>query len=174
MTDIKNANLKAKNNKLNKTLQNFMYTMLKDSSDIASKKSLDVMIDLYKKNIWNDAKTVNIISEAVFSDVPKIAATASQFFLNSNEAAEEESDDENVPDLTNLKHNMSINKKTKARKAQYEKALHTIKRVRGLVLFHRFAENSSTHHRKRETRTRQSLSNFQHYICLTILKVFKI
>jgi protein SDA1 len=41
VSDIKTANSKAKNNKLNKTLQNFMYTMLKDSSNIAAKKSME-------------------------------------------------------------------------------------------------------------------------------------
>ena len=34
VNDIKNANAKAKNNKLNKTLQNYMYTMLQDASDV--------------------------------------------------------------------------------------------------------------------------------------------
>ncbi len=52
VTDIKNINEKHKNQKMNRTLQNFMYTMLNDPSDIAAKKSLDVMIDLYRKRIW--------------------------------------------------------------------------------------------------------------------------
>lgn len=34
------------------TLQNFMYTMLRDSNPIAAKISLDVMAELYKRNIW--------------------------------------------------------------------------------------------------------------------------
>lgn len=34
------------------TLQNFMYTMLRDSNPIAAKISLDVMGELYKRNIW--------------------------------------------------------------------------------------------------------------------------
>jgi protein SDA1 len=37
VSDIKNANAKHKNNKLNKTLQNFMYTMLKDSTEVSCK-----------------------------------------------------------------------------------------------------------------------------------------
>ena len=75
VTDIKNANAKAKNNKLNKTLQNFMYTMLQDSNEIAARKSLEVMIDLYHRNIWNDAKTVNVIGEACFLTQPKMVST---------------------------------------------------------------------------------------------------
>ncbi|GLD55455.1 protein SDA1 homolog [Lates japonicus] len=52
VADIKNINAKHKNNKVNTTLQNFMYTMLRDSNPIAAKISLDVMVELYKRNIW--------------------------------------------------------------------------------------------------------------------------
>ena len=43
-----------------------MFTMLKDSHKIAAKTSLDVMIELYRKNVWRDAKTVNVIGTACF------------------------------------------------------------------------------------------------------------
>ncbi|CAG8763919.1 34124_t:CDS:10 [Gigaspora margarita] len=101
ISDIKNTNAKHKNNKLNKTLQNFMYTILQNTTDninvIAAKKSLDACVELYKKGIWNDSKTVNIISEACFHSVTKIKVTAIQFFLgSSNENQEEDSEDDDV------------------------------------------------------------------------------
>ena len=52
--------------RLNTTMQNFMFTMLKDSHKMAAKTSLDVMIELYRKNVWRDAKTVNVIATACF------------------------------------------------------------------------------------------------------------
>ncbi|KNC97444.1 uncharacterized protein SPPG_07365 [Spizellomyces punctatus DAOM BR117] len=129
VNDIKNANAKSKNNKLNKTLQNFMYTMLKDSNEIAAKKSLEVMIDLYRKNVWNDAKTVNVIAEACFSPVSKIVAPALHFFLGSNDTKDDEQDsDGDVPDISALSHTLSINKKKKSRKNAMEKAMATVKR----------------------------------------------
>ncbi|KAJ3045511.1 Protein SDA1 [Rhizophlyctis rosea] len=128
VNDIKAANVKAKNNKLNKTLQNFMYTMLKDTNEIAAKKSLEVMIDLYKKNVWNDAKTVNIISEACFSPIPKIIAPALHFFLGTNDQKEEDEDNDDVPDMAQLKHAHQINKKSKGRKSALDKAMATVKR----------------------------------------------
>merc|ERR1711915_966982 len=64
INDIKNINAKHKDIKLNSTLQNFMYSMLKDSHTIAAKTSLDVMISLYKKNVWKDEKTVNVMTTA--------------------------------------------------------------------------------------------------------------
>lgn len=121
VTDIKNINEKHKNQKMNRTLQNFMYTMLNDPSDIAAKKSLDVMIDLNRKRIWfalpppssakslfrrsqsrlgnrhlvidrNDAKTVNVISQGCFSKFSKVKVDAIQFFLSAESTEIEEED----------------------------------------------------------------------------------
>lgn len=32
-----------------------------------------IMIELYKKNVWNDAKTVNVIATACFSRFTKVS-----------------------------------------------------------------------------------------------------
>lgn len=42
---------------LNKTVQNLVFTMLKDDSEIAAKKSLDIMVDLYRKKVWVVSKS---------------------------------------------------------------------------------------------------------------------
>jgi len=54
------------------------------------------MIELYKRKIWNDDKTVNVIAEAVFNDDPKIVVAACKFFLilDYEFDSEEESDDD--------------------------------------------------------------------------------
>ena len=49
-----------------------MYTMLRDNNPVAAKKSLDVMVELYHRNVWNDAKTVNVITTACLSPVAKV------------------------------------------------------------------------------------------------------
>ncbi|KAJ3114522.1 Protein SDA1 [Phlyctochytrium bullatum] len=128
VSDIKNSNAKAKNNRMNKTLQNYMYKMLHDPVEIAAKKSLDVMVDLYNKNVWNDAKTVNVISEACFSDRPKIVATAIRFFLDTNDSKDKDDDDDDAPDINAMKHRQQINKKRSSRKGEVEKALAAVKR----------------------------------------------
>ena len=76
------------------TLQNFMYSMLKDSHAKAAKIALDVMIDLYKKGVWNDQKTVNVITTALFSKTTKVMVTALKFFLGKDEDEAESSDSE--------------------------------------------------------------------------------
>lgn len=135
VNDIKNSNAKATNNKLNKTLQSFMFTMLEsaksgnsDENAIAAKKSVDVCIDLYHKNVWNDAKTVNVIAEACFSPVTKVSVTAVKFFLNSNDHQEEEEEDEDVPDLKKMQMAHQHNAKTKANARKMEAARKKVKR----------------------------------------------
>lgn len=127
VSDIKNVNSKHKNMKLNSTLQNFMYTMLKDNNPIAAKMSLDVMIDLYRRNIWRDAKTVNVITSACFSKVAKILVAALKFFLGHEKAedADSDSDDEKTmkKDTQNLLLGHRVGKKTKKRQRKLDRAL---------------------------------------------------
>lgn len=50
-----------------------MYGMLKDANPKAAKMSADIMIELYKKDIWNDSKTVNVIATVgCFSPITKV------------------------------------------------------------------------------------------------------
>uniref|UniRef100_T1HBZ7 Protein SDA1 n=1 Tax=Rhodnius prolixus TaxID=13249 RepID=T1HBZ7_RHOPR len=74
------------------SLQNFMYNMLNDSNKKAVKMSLNIMVELYKKNVWRDAKTVNVIATAMFSKVTKIMVTALRFFLSSDESKDDSED----------------------------------------------------------------------------------
>ncbi|CAB4027968.1 SDA1 homolog, partial [Paramuricea clavata] len=129
VTDIRNINAKHKNNKVNSTLQNFMYTMLKDSNSLAAKKSLDVMVELYKKNIWKDAKTVNVITSACLSDLSKISVTALKFLLDKDD--DEDSDSESEDDGPTAKQLLLANrvrKKTKKGEVKLKKALTKVKK----------------------------------------------
>ncbi|XP_066566992.1 protein SDA1 homolog [Amia ocellicauda] len=131
VVDIKNINAKHKNNKVNTTLQNFMYTMLRDSNAIAAKISLDVMIELYKRNVWNDAKTVNVITTACFSKVTKILVAALKFFLGKDEDEKKDSDSESEeegPSARDIIVRYSTGKKTSKNKKKMEKAMKVLKK----------------------------------------------
>ncbi|XP_053962212.1 protein SDA1 homolog [Anastrepha ludens] len=123
ITDIKNMNAKHKDMKLNSTLQNFMYSMLKDANPKAAKMSVDIMIELYKKNIWNDAKTVNVIATVgCFSKIMKVLVASLKFFLghDDEEKGSDDSDSDNEVDLKGALMQNRVNKKTKKRKKQLE------------------------------------------------------
>ncbi|KAG9292268.1 hypothetical protein G9A89_009080 [Geosiphon pyriformis] len=157
INDIKIANAKHKNNKLNKTLQSYMYTVLQSTTSIQSdrnyndnisiisnqkstgmsedtivaKKSLDVCIELYRKGVWNDAKTVNVIAEGCFHITTKIKVAAIQFFLDTNRDSDDnssDSDEGEVPDIKRLQHINSINKKKKSKTRKMVKALALVKK----------------------------------------------
>ena len=59
--DIKAANKKHRNERLNRSLQNFMYSVIGDDNEAAAKKSLAVCTELWRRHIWRDARTVNVI-----------------------------------------------------------------------------------------------------------------
>ncbi|XP_034048282.1 protein SDA1 homolog [Thalassophryne amazonica] len=131
VADIKSINAKHKNNKINTTLQNFMYTMLRDSNPTAAKISLDVMVELYTRNIWNDAKTVNVITTACFSKVTKILVAGLKFFLGKDEDEKNESDSESETEGVSARDLMvkySTGKKTSKNKKKLERAMKVLKK----------------------------------------------
>ncbi|KAK7498701.1 hypothetical protein BaRGS_00010078 [Batillaria attramentaria] len=130
VSDIKNVNAKHKNIKLNTTLQNFMYTMLRDNNPIAAKMSLDVMIDLYRRNIWHDAKTVNVIVTACFSKVTKILVAALKFFLGKEEEAVDSDSEDEAPKKSAKELMLAhrVGKKTKKRQKKLDRALQVVKK----------------------------------------------
>ncbi|KYQ89192.1 SDA1 domain-containing protein [Tieghemostelium lacteum] len=138
VSDIKNTNLKSKNVKLNKSLQNFMFTMMNDDSEIASKMSLKVMVELFRKKVWHDTKTVNVISNGVFSKNSKIIITTLNFFLHIDNPDRVDSDDENEAskkDKAKEKYRKSslslkVGKKTKSRQTRLNKTKSDFKKAK--------------------------------------------
>lgn len=104
-----------------------MYSMIKDTNPKASKMSLDIMMELYKKNIWNDPKTVNVIASiGCFSKITKVMVASLKFFLGTDEDDEKsDSESDNEPDLKGAMMTNKVNKKTKKRGKQ----LDTVKKL---------------------------------------------
>jgi protein SDA1 len=81
ISDLKDINKNSKNHAVNKKLQSFVISLLQDPNEDAAKRSLNVMIELYKRRIWNDDKTVNAIWTGVVHSNPKVCASSCKFFL---------------------------------------------------------------------------------------------
>lgn len=130
INDMKELNKKAKNISINKKLQNFILNLLQDPNEDAAKRALNVMIELYKRQVWNDDKTVNAIwSGGVMHSNPKIIASACKFFLILDYEYQSESSDSSQEEdaLDLLKHHKG-SKLTKAKKAYLERAIKSQKR----------------------------------------------
>ena len=133
VSDIKNINVKSKNNKVNTSLQNFMFSVLKESSPNAAKMSVDVMIELYRRNIWNDSRTVNVLVTACHSKVTKVMVAALKFFLGSDsETQNDEKDDSDSEDEQEKARQLivanQVSKKTGKKKKKFEKALAVLRK----------------------------------------------
>jgi protein SDA1 len=94
IADITHVNANGTNQKVNRSLQNFMFTMLEDRSETAARKSLDVIVELYRRRVWLDARTVNVLATACLSDKMKVSVGALRFFLGIEERMEELEEEE--------------------------------------------------------------------------------
>uniref|UniRef100_A0A671VA32 Protein SDA1 n=1 Tax=Sparus aurata TaxID=8175 RepID=A0A671VA32_SPAAU len=115
VADIKNINAKHKNNKVNTTLQNFMYTMLRDSNPIAAKLSLDVMGEL---DCFSPFRICILVAGL-------------KFFLGKDEDEKNDSDSDSEaegPSVRDLKVRFSTGKKTTKNKKKLEKAMKVLKK----------------------------------------------
>ncbi|KAJ0177169.1 hypothetical protein K1T71_007178 [Dendrolimus kikuchii] len=131
ITDIKNINMKHKDMKFNSTLQNFIFSMLKESDAKSAKLSVDILIELYHKNIWNDKKTVNIIADiGCFSKITKVMVASLKFFLGKDEEKEENSDSDDEVDPKDTMISNKFNKKTRKREKMVEKVKKIAKKIK--------------------------------------------
>lgn len=136
VSDIKAANKKSRNDKVNRELQRFMFAALSnEQQETAAKMALDIMIELYKKNVWRNKDLVNQIANACLSRSSKILVTALQFFLGTDDVdiEEEESsgDEEDRRDAINqLKETLvanRFNKSTRKRQKLLDKIKKTVR-----------------------------------------------
>ncbi|KAG8623718.1 hypothetical protein KVT40_008694 [Elsinoe batatas] len=133
ISDLRNANSKTTNHKLNKTIQTALHDLV--TSEGSSAKGLwavKITRELWRRQVWADAKAVEIMKEAALSQNEKVVVGGVRFFLGGDqerdEAADDDSDDDAGVDISKLKHQHGINKKTKKRMAELKKAAVTVKK----------------------------------------------
>ncbi|KZM20350.1 Severe Depolymerization of Actin [Ascochyta rabiei] len=133
LSDLRSSNVKTTNHKLNRTIQTVLYNLLE--SDKESPKGIwavKITRELWKKQIWSDARAVEVMRLAALSENEKVIAGGVRFFLGGDkereEAAEDSSDDDNDIDIAKLRHQAGINKKTKKKGRDLKKAAATVKK----------------------------------------------
>ncbi|KAF7593271.1 Severe Depolymerization of Actin [Aspergillus hancockii] len=132
LMDLRSSNAKTTNHKLNRTMQTVLYNLV--TSDRVSSKGLwaiKLVRELWKRQIWSDAKTVEIMKEASMSENEKVIIGGVRFFLGGDQEREEmedEDSDEEAIDLGKVKHQTTINKKTRKKARAVERAKATVKK----------------------------------------------
>ena len=149
LSDIKTANQKAKNHKLNRLVQSLLFGMISRGIDAEAERlgtgvkasrrgdvkivgareamwAVKIAAELWRKNVWRDAKTVSIVAMACFHPDTKVQSAAIHFFLiipGDGAEDDEDSDEENNggPDIKTVKHVLEINKKRKGSERKAKK-----------------------------------------------------
>lgn len=81
VADVRNHFQKGHNTKEIKQTQYFVFKQVNNDTPAISRKALAVLTELYRRRVWTDSRTVNVIANAVFHPEAKVAAAAMQFFL---------------------------------------------------------------------------------------------
>ncbi|KAN0105324.1 protein required for actin cytoskeleton organization and cell cycle progression [Russula decolorans] len=141
LTDIKTANQRTKNHKLNRAVQAMLFgmvergmggTVMGDKGKLRSNPNTSaeglsnsgdeamwavvLTKELWKKGVWNDAKSVAIVALGCFHPVTKVQSASFHFFLGNDEGSEDsedESDDDTI-NVKSLEHKRDIKKKTRS------------------------------------------------------------
>lgn len=132
LSDLREANSKSINHRLNRTMQTVLHNLV--SSDRSSPKAIwavKLTREMWKRQLWTDAKPVDVMKEACLADNEKVIVGGVRFFLGGDkerEELEDESSDDEAVDLKQVKHQVGINKKSKKREKAYKKAVEKVKR----------------------------------------------
>jgi protein SDA1 len=131
LSDLRSSNVKATNHKLNRTIQTVLYNLLE--SDKESPKGIwavKITRELWKRQIWTDARAVEVMRMAALSDNEKVITGGVRFFLGGDKEREEavESDDDEDVDMARLRHQVGINKKNKKNQRDLRKAAASVKK----------------------------------------------
>lgn len=73
LNDIKNINIKKNNDKTNKAIQALLFQVVtNDTCVLTAMKSVAILGELYRRRIWTDERTVNVIATACKSKSAKV------------------------------------------------------------------------------------------------------
>jgi protein SDA1 len=120
LNDIKNFEKTKGGAVAKRSLQSFIHKLILEESSLIAQKSVEIISDLYRKRIWADDKTVNILASACYNQHNKVMQTAVSFFLGIETIMAE--DDEEETKKSKLDINLhEHSKKTRKRQRHVEK-----------------------------------------------------
>ncbi|CCD15981.1 unnamed protein product [Trypanosoma congolense IL3000] len=138
VSDIRRVNLPGSKNgaSVNKKAQNFLFGIMADDDPVQARCAEMVMIDLYRRRVWVNERTVEVLTQACFSRHTAIIRTALRFFLlqmpkiSSMDDSKGEDDEEIDPGraISKMKQKLKIKKKTGKRERILKREVTAVKR----------------------------------------------
>jgi len=116
------------NEKINKQIQALLFDIVSEDTSVAARKSVEILSDLYRKKIWTDARTVNVLACACTSKSSRVLVSAISFFLGIDVKMMEDEDEDMKSQLTEINYH-EHSKKTKKRLRQVKRQQDRNKKV---------------------------------------------
>lgn len=132
MVQVCNEN--CRDNKLNRMMQAQMFNILQDSQSNGL-WATKITRELWRRRIWEDTRTVEIMKQAALNSQNKVAISGIRFFLYADKEREEDltNEENNELDLAAFKHKIKVQKKTRKKAKQLEDAIkHAKKKQTGI------------------------------------------
>mmetsp|Transcript_3142 Transcript_3142/g.6932 ORF Transcript_3142/g.6932 Transcript_3142/m.6932 type:complete len:824 (+) Transcript_3142:217-2688(+) len=189
VNDVRNINKNGKRDEvLNRTIQSFFHRIVTASAneatpggedsptDYAAKRAVQMTCDLYRRNVWNDERSVHILASAAASPSASVMSRSLRFFLNIEEAMHL---DEKAKEESQWAGSQTIDfhlysKKTKAKQRVTKKQIRCRQKAQhereGLVIAHRVDDGVES---SRKLFPAIELLNNPQGLCETILKRIK-
>lgn len=79
-------------------MQGYLHTIVLDEHVRTAKRAVALLAELYRRNVWSDPNTVNILAAAVFHKNAAVMVSALKFFSGQDENDEEGDDDDDDSD----------------------------------------------------------------------------
>lgn len=136
VTDIRKINMPGVKGgaNVNRVAQNFLFSVMAEDDPIQAKCAEMVMIDLYRRRVWCDERTVEVMTKACFSKHTATMRMAFRFFLlqmpklsSMNDNSDDEEQDPGRS-ISKLKQKLKIVKKTSKRDRVLKRNVRDIKR----------------------------------------------
>lgn len=115
INDIKSINSKKQNDSLNRRVQALLFNVVKEDTSVAARKTVHLLSELYRKRVWTDARTVNVLGSACYSDSIRVVVGSIKFFLGIEMKMFEDEDEEKAKVKTSKVNLHEHSKKTKSR-----------------------------------------------------------
>ncbi|CAI5963760.1 unnamed protein product [Closterium sp. NIES-64] len=119
VNDIRRLNQKHRHEGVNRPIQNMLFSLVQEENEMAAKKSLAVLIELYRRKVWTDARTVNVIATACLHPCTRIMVGALKFFMGADRqgegedgSSEEEEDEEEKKNRSKENSALALDRKT--------------------------------------------------------------
>ncbi|PBJ71448.1 hypothetical protein BCY84_16789 [Trypanosoma cruzi cruzi] len=136
VSDVRKVNMPGAKNgaQVNKMAQNFLFSVMAEDDPVQARCAEMVMIDLYRRRVWANERTVEVLTQACFTRHTPILRTALRFFLlqmpKITSLDDDDGEDEAVDpgrEISRMKQKLKIVKKTSKRERILKREMNSIR-----------------------------------------------